>query len=252
MIKGIRTSVTRRIAGDEQSGFTLIELLVVIAIIAILAALLFPAVQAGLEKARSTECASNMRQAYMFIIGYATDEDGLLPYSNTGCADRGTGKDNIYFRAHDASKPAADAFLCPSAKYRGRNPWGGPIRGIGMNEFLLPYDSGCTGLRRYRMSDVSRPRELVMLADSPQQGSAGSVRSFPYIVNIALSNEHGIEANADRPLDTTIVPDSGHWGNDSMMTFRHAGRANLVFCDGSASSISHISQLKQRNVFFGY
>jgi prepilin-type processing-associated H-X9-DG protein len=102
------------------------------------------------------------------------------------------------------------------------------------------------------MSEVSRPRELVMLADSPQQGSGGSFRSLPFIVNMALNNEHGIEANADRPLDTTIVPNSGHWGNDSMMTFRHAGRANLLYADGSAGSITHISQLKQRNVFFGY
>lgn len=236
----------------SKRGFTLIELLVVIVIIAVLAALLLPAIQAGAEKARSTTCLSNMRQAFVLIVGYAADDNGLLPYSNTTCPDRGTGKDNIYFRTNDANEPAAHAFVCPSGKYKGKNPWGGPIRGIGMNAFIFPYNGGCTDLRRYKISEINRPSEVVMLADSPQQGPASSARSLPYIVTWWLSNEIGKEANADRPLDTTIVPDSGHWGDESLITFRHAGRANLLYANGSAGYVTHISQLKQRNVFFGY
>ena len=56
-------------------GFTLIELLVVIAIIAILAALLIPAVRTGLERAQGTYCMNNSRQLMLAYIQFATDHD---------------------------------------------------------------------------------------------------------------------------------------------------------------------------------
>ena len=51
-----------RAHNTKRSGFTLIELLVVISIIALLAALLIPAVFAARESARSSQCKSNLRQ----------------------------------------------------------------------------------------------------------------------------------------------------------------------------------------------
>ncbi|MBE0543526.1 MAG: prepilin-type N-terminal cleavage/methylation domain-containing protein [Verrucomicrobia bacterium] len=67
-------SRTRRIA----HGFTLIELLVVIAIIAVLAALLLPALSTAKEKGKRTKCISNLRQFGISHTLYANDNHGVV------------------------------------------------------------------------------------------------------------------------------------------------------------------------------
>ena len=65
----------------KHKSFTLIELLVVIAIIAILAAMLLPALNKSREKAMTSSCAGNLKQLGMGIQFYAGNNDDTLPMS---------------------------------------------------------------------------------------------------------------------------------------------------------------------------
>lgn len=64
---------------EVRTGFTLLELLVVIGILSLLAALIFPAWNAGLERARSARCASNLRQLYAATMNYVMARGGYYP-----------------------------------------------------------------------------------------------------------------------------------------------------------------------------
>ena len=65
----------------RKSSFTLIELLVVIAIIAILAAMLLPALNGAREKARTTGCQNNLKSINTSIQSYVDDnKDYYFPY----------------------------------------------------------------------------------------------------------------------------------------------------------------------------
>ena len=65
-----------------MKAFTLIELLVVITIIAVLAALLLPAISMVRDSAQRTRCEASLRQIGIAVQGYVADSDGMIPPCN--------------------------------------------------------------------------------------------------------------------------------------------------------------------------
>jgi len=200
-----------------RAAFTLIELLVVIAIIAVLAALLLPALARAKEQARRIKCVSNLKQVAVGFRLFSLDREGYFPW-HTAASDGGTygtsaGQcwSNYFAASNELGTPRI--LLCPSdtATKATAFDWfdtGDGFANAANQGSALSYFAGLDGYEQIPVTLVAGDRNMV----GTVAGKCSTVSPVPGV--------------AARELNSKITALA--WTNQV-----HSFRGNIAVSDGS-------------------
>jgi len=208
-------------------AFTLIELLVVIAIIALLLAILFPALATARERARGTACLSNCRQMGLALIAYAQDYDEYL-WSNPQPGD------------------SVDPEYCPAPECGGITFWTEILHPYTRNTGIFQCPSNDDAL--YGPDNYPQPPYRVtygFISDGPladRMQGAWSLAQFNDVTRLALLCDAVYPWNYSNCEPDPRKPEGkGSWyftrginGWEFFGQVRHFGGMNFVYADGHA------------------
>jgi len=229
----------------ENKAFTLIELLVVISIIAILTAILMPALGAARSGSRALACKSNLRQLLIANIGYATENDGFyVPaasdmWDNAGL-HRWHGQRDALDEPFDSLRGPLIGYLadgrvkeCPlKMEFVKRQDWntnfeqGGGGYGYNMTYIGSRTSQSTAGsiqawkdsyAMTARMTEIAASARTLMFADTAMANDGKSLIEYSFA-------EPPFTVCNGRPVTDFYMSPSIH--------FRHSGRANAGWADG--------------------
>lgn len=212
-----------------RNGFTLVELLVVIGVIAILIALLLPALQAAREQARQVQCLSNLRQLGLMAHHYATISNGYFPIAKYGdgdewdfrvVTDAATGVKHVEPGILWLYKGTMKLQQCPSHEQRSPTA-SDPYTGYNYNVSFIGHGHGETVFAPMKMAQVKRLSETALFGDGQYFGGTNKYMRAP-VREWPVTRGDGVSV-ATRAAGT--------------QGYRHRGMTNVCYADGHAAGV---------------